>query len=504
MELELNKTHLTGCRTVLDTTVFQEETLETIVPDACPDILRLIETRGELLLKGKTASDGRAALSGTARLTVLYLPEGGAGPCHLEVSIPFQMMIEESSVHTGCQITAALRMASADTRIMNPRKIVTRVEIAAHVKAFTPCADALCTGISAEQGVVEQLLETHQPCCVAAVQEKRFSFQEELTIPAGRPSAEKILASRAQPVCLEFRIIGNKLIFKGEVPVRLLYSAQGGELNTADFSLPISQIMEVTGVGESASARMELSLTGAEFVLGGDGRTVSASLSILAQAEIWEERSVTVLTDAYCTGGTLRTECAPYEYQIHRGDGTGRQAVREVIETGMQIRSVIDAYCSLGRMEQSREGDALRLTAQVTAAALCVTEDGEYCAVSRGCQVCCTVEAQQGSECRFVGRCGEVIAAPAADGVEVRFTLEFPYDLLQGASVGVIRDAALQDGGEEDAPRPSLVLRVMEDGERLWDVAKRYGTTVDDIVRVNELESGQPECGALLLIPRKR
>ena len=504
MELELNRTHLTGYRTVLDTTVFQEETLETIVPDACPDILRLIETRGELLLKGKTASDGRAALNGTARLTVLYLPEGGTGPCHLEVSIPFQMMIEGSDVRTGCQITAAVRLAGADTRTMNPRKIVTRVELAAHVKAFAPCADALCTGISAAQGAVEQLLETHQPCCIAAVLEKQFSFEEELVIPAGRPSAEQILASRAEPVCLEFRIIGNKLIFKGEVSVRLLCRAEDGELSAVDFSLPISQIMEVTGVGESASAHMELSLTGAEFVLGGDGRTVAASLSILAQAEVWEERSVTVLTDAYSTCAALRTQCAPYEYQIHQGDGTGRQAVREVIETGMQIRSVIDAYCVVGRMEQSREGDELRLNAQVTAAALCVTEDGEYCAVCRSFQVCCAVEARQGSECRFSCRCSEVIAVPAADGVEVRFAVEFPYDLLQTASVTVIRDAAAQEDEEENVSRPSLVLRVMGDGERLWDVAKRYGTTVDDIVRANELESGQPECGTLLLIPRKR
>lgn len=56
MELELNRTHLTGYETVLDTTVFQEETLETIVPDACPDILRLVDTQGKILLKSKAAS----------------------------------------------------------------------------------------------------------------------------------------------------------------------------------------------------------------------------------------------------------------------------------------------------------------------------------------------------------------------------------------------------------------------------------------------------------------
>ena len=40
MELELERTELNGYETVLDTTLTQEETLEAIVPDACPDILR--------------------------------------------------------------------------------------------------------------------------------------------------------------------------------------------------------------------------------------------------------------------------------------------------------------------------------------------------------------------------------------------------------------------------------------------------------------------------------
>ena len=37
-----------------------------------------------------------------------------------------------------------------------------------------------------------------------------------------------------------------------------------------------------------------------------------------------------------------------------------------------------------------------------------------------------------------------------------------------------------------------------------YEVAKRYGTTTEDILRANELNGQQPEEGTLLLIPRKR
>ena len=58
MELELDRTQLNGYEALLDTTLFQEETLEMIVPDACPDILRVVETDGKVLLRSKEAMEG--------------------------------------------------------------------------------------------------------------------------------------------------------------------------------------------------------------------------------------------------------------------------------------------------------------------------------------------------------------------------------------------------------------------------------------------------------------
>ncbi len=36
--------------------------------------------------------------------------------------------------------------------------------------------------------------------------------------------------------------------------------------------------------------------------------------------------------------------------------------------------------------------------------------------------------------------------------------------------------------------QPSIVLRMVGNGERLWDIAKSYGTTAQDIMCANALE----------------
>lgn len=79
MELELDRTQRSGYEAVLDTTVCREETLESIVPDACPDILRICDTEGVVCLRDKVLQDGRVELSGSVRAALLYLPDGEEG-----------------------------------------------------------------------------------------------------------------------------------------------------------------------------------------------------------------------------------------------------------------------------------------------------------------------------------------------------------------------------------------------------------------------------------------
>ena len=85
MELELDRTQRSGYEAVLDTTVCREETLESIVPDACPDILRICDTEGVVCLRDKVLQDGRVELSGSVGGTALFLYSGAPGA---DASVP--------------------------------------------------------------------------------------------------------------------------------------------------------------------------------------------------------------------------------------------------------------------------------------------------------------------------------------------------------------------------------------------------------------------------------
>ena len=79
MELKLTRTDTDRFVPVQDNVCGREETLEMIVPDACPDIAQVVDTCGCCCLTRREITDSGAVLAGAVRVTVLYTPEGGDG-----------------------------------------------------------------------------------------------------------------------------------------------------------------------------------------------------------------------------------------------------------------------------------------------------------------------------------------------------------------------------------------------------------------------------------------
>ena len=95
MELELKFAELACCEPVGDLVTTQEESMETAIPEYCPDIARIVDTVGQLRLREKHPAGQQLTMGGSVVLTVLYTSEESAGLRSLSMEVPFSCQVED-------------------------------------------------------------------------------------------------------------------------------------------------------------------------------------------------------------------------------------------------------------------------------------------------------------------------------------------------------------------------------------------------------------------------
>lgn len=505
MDMELQHTRLGGYRPVYEALLRQEETLESIVPDALPDIARIVEAAGTVFLRQKETLDGSVRVTGTVRTAVLYLPEDGGAPCCLTLNIPFLCSGDHPSLHSGCQTQVGARVLVADAQMLNPRKVLARVELAVEVSAWAEEQSEVCIQVDCgEDRSVQTLTESRKDLVAVDVAEKSFTFSDVLRLPGSRPPMEQLLSARAELGCAETKVIGKKLVVKGETTLTVLYKGPEG-VASARFELPFSQIVEVKAAEDGCFVWAQAALTGMDCSMREAGE-MEVSFEVLLQAVVREEREVTLLSDLYSVSQPLEASREKVILRPMAEQGSRRGLARQFCECAVPAKQVVDCRLTVGEIEKAPAGEGgCAITAKTYASVLYISEDDSLCAASFTIPAGCEIPAVEDG--RYTCRCvpvGEVTATPVTGGLEIRFEAEFTYLIVKREDASFV--SSVKPGDEEacGGERPSVVIRMVGEGERLWDIAKCCRSTMADIQLANAMECAEAPCGTLLLIPKCR
>lgn len=501
--MDLQKNTLQCYQQVLDLTHRQEETLEAIVPDACPDIAGIVAVNGQICLGEKQVSEGQISITGQIDATILYKPEEGGVLQKMTVRLPYKTQLTADQLTQGDELFVIPSLLSGDARILNPRKILVRVEFMLDLSGFHSHSLSLSCGVegAAAQHIQEKCTSTEiRP--LATVQSKHFTFDETLPLQ-GSGELVDVLSLRLFPSCTESKLIGNKLIFKGETDVQIMYRDDQDQLVHSRHTLPFSQIMEVEDFGASSHSSVLVVLESyyANPTLDG-GRSIEITIDCLAQATVRGETHLELLEDAYSTTHHLSVEKEQYTLVTVADEFTVPLPQRQIFETDTPVQLVEDSWISTSNVTQTREGEQLTFSCNIMLSLLCRNEEGDYHTLefTQTLEHPTTAPLQTVCCCRCL--CGgEVFATPAPGGIELRYTPQFFYSFVEGSPVTVVVSAT--QGELREKTSSSVVLRLPQVGEHLWDIAKSYGTTTSQIIAANQLEDDLP-LGQMLLIPSMR
>ena len=513
MELELKKERFSCYRALPPLCGTQEETAETILPDYLPDVTRLVESSGCLLLHGCESAEGRVRVSGQLRVSVLYTAEEAQSLRAFVYSLPFEHTMDGRLPDGTTEVCLEGQLCACDVRPVNPRKLFTRAGIQLTLTPYTPCTLTVCSGVEdAEAHGIETLCETRELPMIRALREKDFTFSDELLLSGAKEPARELLRTRCTLRLTDQRLLGGKLAIKGLAQLEVLYLDAAGESARVSGELPFSQVLDgLEEDGGRLTARTVLRLSGIEARIGSesepdDNRTVSLRLSISAFAVLSERKSVCCVTDLYSTRCELSARSETVELA---GEGeylTRELPVRERLETGAEVKSVLSAEVRFQDAGVSGSGEDAEVRVAASLRVLYLDENGTPLLSERRVELLLRTALPEGTQVSVHSICaGEISASGGLEGVELRFPVFFTLCAANAPCYPCLTSLQTEERGDERANTPSLVLRAVKRDERLWDIAKQYRTTVSAILAANELSADAPAAaGTLLLIPRCR
>lgn len=499
MELNLRQQRVPYLEPVAAVVHNQEETAECIVPDSSPDIERVLDTSGLVLLRGKECREGSSTASGSIRVWVVYLAEKEQIPRRLELTIPFSTRLEHPSLTAESTFCFRGSLRSLDTRVVNPRKISVRAGLAAQMQGWRP--SELCCSNGVEQAEqIQCRLESRRMIIPVAAGEKPFVVSDELELPEGQPAVRDLLRWNTALEVSDSRLVGDRAVFKGNAHVEMLYTTEQGTVEQWQTSLPFSQYMELDGAEEEDSLQLTPMLTGAELEPDGLGNRLQLTLNAAVQCLAEAQREVTVLTDLY----SLNAQAQPVMRTERVETLLDRQQIRQSCRETMQCPAsqLVAARVLLDSPTQRQEDELLTIATEAQLALLYLDDDGQMQSVARRVTLECQTALAEGCACRPVPELiGGVQCSPMAGGAELRFEVTFQLPCYAQQDVSSVTSCELREL-DMTGRQPSLIVRTAREGESLWSIAKACRSSVEAIVAANSLESPEPQPGTLLLIPR--
>ena len=486
------------------------------VPDNKPDVLRLIQDKGEIKIEETSLGPGHIWIKGVLRFQLLFrsdLKEQKVSS--LSGEIPFQESLNVDGLEEYDTARIRWQIEDLSVGIINSRKLSVRalVELSAVVNEIHD--EEVATEAEVREGV-ETLMDTRTILQLFYGKKDTYRFKEEIMLPSNKPNIREVLWKSVQLRGVETRLLENQILVKGEALVFVLYLGEEEEerLQWLESALPFSGTLDCDGCGEDMTLDLNYDISAVELEprpdYDGEERMLHLELVLDLNIHIYQEEQIQVLEDVYAVNCRLETEyeSAVFEQLLIKNSSKCRVSDRLTVpenQEGILQLCASEGTISIDRSEIVAEGISVEGTLVVQLLYVTADDRNPLSALKEMIPFRHLIEVPGITEqSRYqLEACLEQLTTVMLDSsqVEVKAVISLnsivfeknPMPRLVRVTEEPLDMEALQE-------RPGIIGYIGRAGDRLWDIAKENFTTVDNIRKTNGLTEDTLKDGEKILI----
>jgi len=508
----------------LDQSVGKESTQillegDIIVPDVKPDMALLLQTEPKVIIERLEVSTDRVNFIGQLSISVLYIAKTAEKPVHtMTLSSPVDDFINMDGVTKDHWVTAKAELVNIDYKMLNDRKLNYRAIVNITVQAERSDVHEMVVHI---HDVSENQLLKSQLNINRTVENKsdRFTVKDQISIPANKPNIREVLQCSSAIINKDIRISSGRVAITGDLLLTTLYQGDNDErlIEFVEHEIPFNSHIDVNGAQEDMFADVSLQVLD-EYVQvrsdsDGEDRQLELEITIGVTMKVYSSDTLQILEDAYCINKTLTFSKARLKYPRLVCRNRNQAPIKEVVQLASGSPDMLQIF----RVKGTPHIDEIKIADDKAIVEGVIDTDILYVAESDDTPLFSfktVIPYRQIIEVKGATPDMQVNVDISVDHAsfnmlsgwetEVRFQLNFNVQVIEDQEVHVINHITFEDMDMSDLDKmSSMTVYIVQNGDTLWTIAKRYNTSIDELLSVNELEGHKINSGQKLLILKK-
>lgn len=510
---------------ILDQKIGEETTQimiegDIIVPDIKPDISKILQTNGKILIDNIENGIDKVNFTGKVEFTILYLADGLDKPLHsMTANLDLNDFINIDGVNKDIHVDISYDIIHLDCKLLNGRKLYIKAVTEIKAKATSPIITQVVTDIT---NIPEIQVQKGKLNLSRTVENKDdiIVIKDEITVPSGKSNIREILLCNISITDKESRIMDGKVTVKGTLMLSTLYKGELDE-STVEFmehEIPFNGTIEALDCSENMIGDVDLAVQ-SQYIqvrpdFDGEERVLEIEVSIKAKLNVINTDEVEIIEDAYCINKELTLEKEKIKYPDIICRNKNQSSVKETVLLEPDAPDIMQIYNVNGKAKIDDIkiiDDKVIVEGIITADILYVAKSDEsplysYQSIipfkqtieTRGSRFDMNVDIDLTIEHISFNML-------STNEVEVRFILNFNTQVTGEKEVELIVDAMVEDFDKDKLENAaSMTIYICQTGDNLWKVAKKYNTSTDEIANLNDLDTANKLlAGQKLLILKK-
>lgn len=489
------------------------------IPEHMPDAGMIIQERGNIEISEVKPESGRVRVKGTLRFFVLYMEESPASGLHsIEGQIPFEEMMNVENAKDGDSLQLKWMLEDISASLINSRKLSIKTVLMLELEVEELFDEEV--PITAEGCENLQVKTCHLSMAGLAAQKRdTCRIKDEIILPANKPNIRELIWQDITVQGTELRLSEGEVLVKGEMIVFVLYEGEeeSGKAFWLEQTLPFNSRVDVSGCQEGMLGNIEWNLAHSDLEVkpdyDGELRVLNLDAVLELDIQIYEEQHLSMICDLYSPVRELELVTTPAVYENLLICNASKCRVSERMKTGNQEIQILQICHSRGEIKVdditvTEEG--LLTEGVVSVQILYITSDDSHPFLClKG-----VLPFEHLIEVPGIGKDSVYYLQTSLEQLSVNMVSSEELEIKAGILIHalVLNRVTMQRidrveerplNLEEIKALPGFLIYVTQPADTLWDIAKAYHTTIEQISTLNELSGSEIRPGQRLLLVKQ-